>query len=207
MKKIAALISISLVACLIPLISLSGQDVKTEKKIKIVIDDGSGKKVIVDTVYTGAEIETIKLDNGNMIFISDQGKEQNLSGAKKIMVTVSDDCDSAENVINSSESGDVAVWTQKVDNETGEKVIVVKKSYNNNNTLEKTYDVKVITDDNDRTVESARFVVAKDGMVVTVEGQDEEKARELMKVIEEHLGVQNKSEEKQTKSEPKKNKK
>ena len=206
MKKIAVLFSISLVACLLPIISLSGQDVKTEKKIKVVIDDGSGKKVIIDTVYTGSDIETLKLDNGKMIFISDQGKEHNLSGSKKIMVTVTDGCDSTVNVSESTDIGNVAVWRQKADNESGEKVIVVKKAHNTENSLVKTYDVKVITDDNDRTVESARFVVAKDGMVVTVEGQDEEKARELMKVIEEHMGVQNKSEEKQEKSVPKKNK-
>ena len=206
MKKIATQFTILLVVCLLPVTNLSGQDVKTEKKIKIVVDDGSGKKVIVDTIYTGSDVETIKLDDGKMIFISDNGKEQNLSGAKKIIVTVTDDSDTSENSIK-SESGNVAFWTQKGDNETGEKVIVVKKSHSTNNSVEKTYDVKVITDDNDRTVESARFVVAKDGMVVTVEGQDEEKARELMKLIEEHLGVQNKSDENKTKSDTRKNKK
>jgi hypothetical protein len=40
-------------------------------------------------------------------------------------------------------------------------------------------------------------------MVVTVEGEDEAKARELMKVIEEHLGVKDKGVEKEGKSETK----
>ncbi len=206
MKKIATQITILLVVCLLPMTILSGQDVKAEKKIKIVVDDGSGKKVIVDTIYSGSDVETIRLDDGKMIFISDQGKEQNLSGTKKIIVTVTDDGDTSENSIK-SESSNVAFWTQKDDNESGEKVIVVKKSHNTNTSVDKTYDVKVITDDTGRTVESARFVVAKDGMVVTVEGQDEEKARELMKLIEDHLGVKNNSEENQTKSDTKKNKK
>jgi len=43
--------------------------------------------------------------------------------------------------------------------------------------------------DNDSTVEKTRFVIAKDGMVVTIEGNDEAKAKELAKEIESKLGV------------------
>ena len=43
--------------------------------------------------------------------------------------------------------------------------------------------------DNDSTVEKTRFVIAKDGMVVTIEGKDEAKVKELAKEIESKLGV------------------
>ena len=39
------------------------------------------------------------------------------------------------------------------------------------------------------TVEKTRYVIAKDGMVVTIEGTDETRAKELAKVVEEKLGV------------------
>ena len=42
----------------------------------------------------------------------------------------------------------------------------------------------------------SRFVIAKDGMVVTVEGNDEAKAKELVKEIENKLGVRNDGSEK-----------
>src|ERR1035437_10934366 len=42
--------------------------------------------------------------------------------------------------------------------------------------------------DNDSTIEKTRYVIAKDGMVVTVEGNDETKTKELVKEIENKLG-------------------
>jgi hypothetical protein len=48
-------------------------------------------------------------------------------------------------------------------------------------------------DDNksDQNVDKTRFVIAKDGMVVTIEGTDEEKTKDLAKEIEKRLGVEN----------------
>jgi hypothetical protein len=44
-------------------------------------------------------------------------------------------------------------------------------------------------DDRDSTVNKTKYVIAKDGMVVTVEGNDEARAKDLLKVIENELGV------------------
>jgi hypothetical protein len=46
-------------------------------------------------------------------------------------------------------------------------------------------------------MEKTRFVIAKDGMVVTIEGTDEAKAKELAKEIEQKLGVTGKEEKKE----------
>ena len=42
---------------------------------------------------------------------------------------------------------------------------------------------------NDSLVDKTRIVIAKDGMGVTIEGNDEAKAQELAKEIENKLGV------------------
>jgi hypothetical protein len=120
-------------------------------------------------------------------------------GSKHVTVTVSSDGESTASGGNS----DVAVWTEQGESSDANKVIVIKEVNGYDTHLEKSYDVMVTTDEESK-VEKARYIVAKDGMVVTVEGENEEKARELMKVIEEHLGVK---ENKEAKSESKKSSK
>ena len=38
-------------------------------------------------------------------------------------------------------------------------------------------------------MEKTKYVIAKDGMVVTIEGNDEAKAKEILKDVESRLGV------------------
>ena len=147
MKRVLSILTVSMVILLFRPTNLEAQEVKTEKKIKIIVDDGSGKKVIVDTVITdNSDIETINTAEGKIIWIESEGQDQMKKESKHVTVTVSSDTDSQTS-----------------------------------------------------TVEKTRYVVAKDGMVVTVEGEDEAKARELMKVIEEHMGVNEKEKKSETK--------
>lgn len=167
------LISAVLAISLLQMPVLTGQG--TVKKIKIIINDKDGEKVVIDTIMTGENsVKTITLDGGKMIFISD-GSSHKHSGEKHVTVTVTDD-ETVEKGTEHHVSSDVAVWTTK-------------------------------DDGNESSIDKTRFVVAKDGMVVTVEGENEEQAKELMKIIEEHLGVNKEEEVKQEKSEQKKNKK
>ena len=53
MKRILTIISVSLFVCLLPFSMAAAQEEKSEKKIKIIIDDGSGKEVVVDTLIKG----------------------------------------------------------------------------------------------------------------------------------------------------------
>lgn len=137
----------SLFALLVPLIMVSGQDKKSEQKIKVIVDDGSGTKVIIDTVYKDTPApDSIKLNNGTVIYMKHHGK--------------------------GIESG----------HHRGKECYTV--TYSSNSTANSREDF-----DSDSTVEKTRFVIAKDGMVVTIEGKDEAKAKELAKEIESKLGV------------------
>ena len=195
MKRILSTLTASAVILLILQVNLEAQEVKTEKKIKIIVDDGSGKKVIVDTIITdNSDIETISTPDGKIIWIGSEGQDHMEKGSKHVTVTVSSDGDS----LTSEGNNNVTVWTEKGESSDVNKVIVIKEAKCTGTHPEKNYDVMVTTDD-DSTVEKARYVVAKDGMVVTVEGEDEAKARELMKVIEEHMGVKEKEKKSETK--------
>jgi hypothetical protein len=209
MKRIPIILSVSLALCFITLTSIRGQETKTEKKIKIVIDDGTGKKVIIDTLMNeNSDVETITVGDGKMIFISNSDSDDDHDGKKHYIVTVtSDDKDSS--VVSVTEGSDnVAVLTNDNDNDdpAEKKVIVIRKTGDNDVTLQNDITVHVSSDENSSD-ERTRFVVAKDGMVVTVEGEDEAKAKELIKVIENQMGVNSKGEEKEVKTETKKSSK
>ncbi len=204
MKKILTILSVTLITCLIPAAFLNGQDTKAEKKIKIIIDDGSGKKVIVDTLLKGdSDIETIKLDDGKMIFISSPDGTHGHNGSKHVTVTVTSDDESGDKVTGTNTRNNMTAWATTDAEGDEEKVIVVKKTGSDLHP-DKNVEVYVATDVNQSSVDKSRFVVAKDGIVVTVEGEDEEKAREIMNVIEDHLGVKSKGEDKEVNSETKK---
>ena len=139
---------------MVPLILVSGQSNKSEQKIKVIIDDGSGTKVIIDTVYKDTPApDSIKLNNGTVIYMKHHGDGTG-SGHHR-------------------------------DNEH------YTVTYSSNSTSNSKEDF-----DNDSTVEKTRFVIAKDGMIVTIEGNDETKARELAKEIETKLGVNNEGSDK-----------
>ena len=139
---------------MVPLILVSGQNKKSEQKIKVIVDDGSGTKVIIDTVYKDTPApDSIKLNNGTVIYMKHHG-EGTGSGHHR-----------------------------------GNEHYTV--TYSSNSTSNSREDF-----DNDSTGEKTRIVIAKDGMVVTIEGNDETKAKELAKEIETKLGVNTKGSDK-----------
>ena len=160
MERIRKIIYSSIIILLIPFSLALGQDKKSEQKVKIIVDDGSGSKVIIDTVYKDSSApDSMKLKDGTVIYLKHSGEEsdrEHPDRKKHILIT------------SSSE-----------DKETG-----------------KTVDVYVSENENESTTEKARYVIAKDGMVVTIEGNDEVKAKELAKEIENKLGVKNEVTEK-----------
>jgi|WetSurMetagenome_2_1015567.scaffolds.fasta_scaffold132971_1 hypothetical protein len=205
---------------------LAGQENKKEQKIKIVINDGSGSKIVVDTLLKGGMInDSIKLKDGKVIYIGDPENvtfHRTKEGPEHIFITVDSDGEDNEKEVKeitviSSDSvnhngegeygrvyvysgskghkgrfgGRYKVVTSTSDNvaDKGEKYIYINEGRATDKETDKTFDVYVSRDDKDSDVEMTRFVIAKDGMVVTVEGKDEAKAKELVKEIQEKMGV------------------
>jgi hypothetical protein len=203
MKMNLKILLLLLLAIAVPFTIASGQENKNEKKIKIVIDDGSGEKTVLDTTITDGTIPgTITTKDGKIIIIDEpvshpeQGK-----GEKMMHVTVTDNTggknEETEKIIIMS--GDGETWTTSatgdkegtLTNEADGKVYVITKtkSVENDSDGKK---VKIITESGDKETETGatKYIIAKDGIVVTVESDNAAKAKELIKEIENKLGVE-----------------
>lgn len=176
-----------------------GQEKKNEKKIKVIVDDGSGAKTVLDTIITGtSHPEVIKLKDGNVIFIGEpEAGLKHVSEGKKVIVSIEADengnkhmekdifvmsSDSAKWTVSSAgDKGHLYIYSndkgtgEKMDEWEGEEVIVIK-------------DGKV-TENHGESADVTKYVIAKDGVVVTVESDDEAKANEIIKMVESKLGI------------------
>jgi hypothetical protein len=188
MKRVLLIISAAALVSLLPFMTASGQEKKTEQKIKIIIDDGSGTKVIVDTVFIGEmTTDSLQLKDGKMIFISHSGNETVMkhgSSPEHVFVTVSTD---------GKEGGEnkTMTWTEAGENGKGEKVVVIKEGKEIGKEEVSTYKYTVHTDKTVSDSERTKYVISKDGMLITVEGSDYEKVKALVNEIESKLEVNN----------------
>jgi hypothetical protein len=224
MKKFFQLINLNLLILMIPFSVALGQSNKSEQKVKVIIDDGSGPKTVVDTLYKNTQMpDSIRLKDGTMIFLNQHGDNPEVrhhKGKEHIYVTVSDGKDDRnivkEYTIVRSDSAnknmeshgkEVVVYdihnsgerngnekyevTTRVSKEPGDKgdIIYITKRKSPMKESDDTFDVYVDNDGKDSKSDKTRFVIAKDGMVVTIEGNDEAKAKDLAKEIENKLGV------------------
>jgi len=197
------IISISLFVLMLPLMLASGQDKKSEQKIKVIVNDGSGTKVIIDTVYKDPQVpDSIKLNNGTVLYIKHHGEERDSEhhrGKEHFTVTYSSngkDDDKEEVTIISTDSVNSGKRKDNIRYVTSSSS---SSSSNEGRGGEQNRVIRRVSKeyfDNDSTVEKIRFVIAKDGLVVTIEGNDEAKAKELAKEIEIKLGVNNEGSDK-----------
>jgi hypothetical protein len=226
MKKIikSAFLAISFLA--VPSILVMGQDKKSEQKVKIIVNDGSGNKVVMDTIFKDTPPpDSIMVSDGTVIYIKHGGEGKGFKhhGKEHFNVTYSDNGkgDGKEfkemTIITSdsltmSDPGDsnkVYFYTDSGHRNRGERgnaryrvitsdtnaegdkdeVIYINKNKSSDNLEGKNFKVFVTESDNDSGAEKSRFVIAKDGMVVTIEGNDEAKVKELANEIKDKLGV------------------
>ena len=179
MYRIVKVVLSALILCFIPISIVSAQDKKSEEKIKIVVDDGSGQKVVIDTLINGENVpDSIRLKDGKVIFIHHPGSEANIKlsgGSGHVFVAVSDDGKESKEevktitIISSDSAG-------------------LKKTIKGNNVF--------IYNNSKESDRKTSYVIAKDGMVVTVESNDEAKAKELISEIEKILDVKSEGSDK-----------
>jgi hypothetical protein len=180
----------------VPSIVVMGQDKKSEQKVKIIINDGSGNKVVMDTIFKDTPApDSIIVKDGTIIYLkhSDDGPGFKHHGREHFNVTYSSkgkgegkeykemtiiSADSL-NVIDSGDSNKVYFYVDSGHKERGERDNVRYRVTRDRND----------EGDNDSGSDKTRYVIAKDGMVVTIEGNDEAKTKELAKEIREKLGV------------------
>jgi len=235
MKRIFKLSNAVLFMLILPFSLVAGQDKKSEQKIKVVVNDGSGAKVVIDTIFKDSPApDSIKMKDGSTVFINHHGEKgekadgRHHGGKEHYLVTYSSDnknegkevrevtvissdsshfsqsCDSDNVMVNCNKMshggrGDRRYKVTTSDSkENGGKVeyIYINKDRDNRKNMDNSFDMYISDDDKDSTVNKTKYVIAKDGMVVTVEGSDEARAKELVKEIENKLGVKSDGTEK-----------
>ena len=225
MKRILNIVYAVITILIIPFSVVMGQDKKSEEKIKIIADDSSGTKVILDTIfYNSHKPDSIKLKDGTVIYMKhlvDDSNFKHHQGKNHVMVTASSDekadgkefkevtvvssdslqskmADDSNNVMYYSNYGShegrggrkYKVMIRKSNGQTEkDEIIYLNKGRNPEKEIENTFDVFVSENEGDSTIEKSRYVIARDGMVVTIEGNDDARAKELVKVIESKLGL------------------
>lgn len=199
---------------MIPFSFTSAQDMKSEQKVKIVVNDGSGSKVLMDTIFSDSKgPDSLKLKDGTVVYMKHPGSEADYQNHKvkdhffvtyssdgkdqgreykEVTVTSSDSAAADGNVRYYSNSSSMSNSSSSSDNDHKKYKITTRNSQDSGDTN----DVFVNKSDNDSTINRTKYVIAKDGMVVTVEGNDEAKAKELVKEIENKLGVNNENDKK-----------
>lgn len=225
MKRIFKSVFLALFVLSVSSILVMGQDKKSEQKVKVIINDGSGNKVVIDTIFKDTPApDSIIVNDGTVIYLNhgEEGKGSKHHGREHFNVTYSADGKGegkqikemtiiSTDSLSKTESGDsnkVYFYTNTIHrgrddrgnvryrvirdhNEKADKdeVIYINKDDSTEMKEGKNFNVYVTENDNDSETVKSRFVIAKDGMVVTIEGNDEAKTKELADEIREKLGV------------------
>jgi hypothetical protein len=187
MNRIEKIIMTCLLVVLIPAVLTSGQDKKSEQRIKIIVAEDGGSKVLIDTLITGESPEdSIILKGGKTIYLTradNEGSEAaDGSGQYIVTTTVTDGADSKKEVtkkvrIISSDSGmDAGSGSGKCKQAHCEELVNGKN-----------YSYTVVSTDKEPGSDMAKYVISKDGLRITVEGSDYDRVKEVINKIEKSL--------------------
>jgi hypothetical protein len=162
-----------------------------------------GKVIYISKHGAMAGVKCHTEGNGDHMIVtlsSDDDMEKEIE--KEITIIA---CDSAEMLKNCDEKGifivkagkhsiegkrgDVMVWSSDETGSKGRNIIRINENKEEMKDGEKTFNIEVKTDDSGNAVEKTKYVLAKDGMVISIEGNDEAKVTDLVKDIESKLGV------------------
>jgi hypothetical protein len=187
MKRIKLIFAASIITILIPFAVAAGQDVKNEQRIKIMIAEDDGSKVILDTLITGKSVsDSIVLKDGHTIYLAKEdsdGAPGTQVSTKYIITSTAPAGNDDRRQVNKEItiiSSDADMAEQKgmdKDKQGGCESLIKEKKY--------TYTIE--SDNRDADSEMAKYVITRDGIVITVEGSDYTKVKEIIKDIEKTL--------------------
>jgi hypothetical protein len=169
MKRTSTILTILFISFL-PFSFALGQDKKNEHKIKVIIADKEGTKVVIDTAFVNADAGDSVIVKGNsVIYITNHDKDKTGKPSKQYKVITRVDKDG-----DNTESQYIYINDDKV-----ERDISCDK-----------FDIRVSDDEFDNDTDRTKYIIAKNGITVSIEGNDELKIKELVKEIEKRLDVE-----------------
>ena len=171
MKRIFKIISYAFIICLIPFSQVAGQEKKSEHKIKIVIDDGSGTNIIIDTVLNVDTMnDSIKLKDGKIIFIGDEADLKQHEGNRQVLVTVSADGKDPKKVVK--EITVVSSDSEAVKNAGDDHKIYVYSNSKAADGKTSMHQKELTCSDKDGKETEEKVIIIKDGKVMENEGDE-----------------------------------
>jgi hypothetical protein len=195
MKRFKSIISASFLLFLIPVAIVAGQDKKSEQKIKIIISDNGGSEVVLDTLISGnATGDSIVLKNGRTIYLA-EGEGGSAPGQhitrKYIVTSDGPDGDHSGKEVRK----EITVVSSDSDTQDNKGQMTWTQAGCGSSEAGKTYSFTVTSDNKAANSENTKYVINRDGVVITVEASDYARVRELVKEIEKTLDAESKSRE------------
>ena len=168
-----------LVIGLIPFGILSGQDRKNEQKIKVIVADKSGTKVVIDTSYVNTDIpDSIIVNDGKVIYIT--ARDEDFKGDK-------------------NKQYEIVARLENDGAKAGKKYVYINKKGSKDSKVDDTFDISISDDDFesafDNDTDKTRYVIANHGITVSIEGKDEAAVKELADRIRKDLEIMKKDKE------------
>jgi len=187
MNRINKIITASLFAIILPVAFVTGQDKKSEQRIKIVVADDGGTKTVIDTLITGdAAKDSLVLKDGKTIYLtqSDNNGSDAYGGAKHYVVTttVTGGDDTKKEVTK-----EIRIISSDSDMQPDHSNCKSKQAHCEDLVNGGKYSYTVVSSDKDPGSDMAKYVISKDGLRITVEGSDYDKVKEVIKNIEKSL--------------------
>jgi hypothetical protein len=190
MKRINRIFAASIVTILIPFAITAGQDMKNEQRIKIVIAEDDGSKVILDTLITGKSVsDSIVLKDGHTIYLAKEGSDgaPGTGGSTKYIIT---SASPAGNDDRRQVNKEITIISSDSDMANQKGMDKAKQVNCESLVNEKKYTYTIESENTDADSEIAKYVISRDGVVITVEGSDYTKVKEIIKDIEKTLETQ-----------------
>jgi len=166
-----------MIIILLPAGTAAGQDISKEQKIKVVVTGDNGTTIVIDTTFINQEApDSIIAKDGTVIYITDNDSDFRSENEKKYEITAR-----LENKGKNSKERYIYINSNKAIKETDSDKFDIFLGDDVSN---------IMDNDTDKT----RYVIAKNGVTITVEGNDEAKIKDLAEKIRKELDIKEKEE-------------
>jgi hypothetical protein len=188
----------------IVVIDNAGNKTQLDTLIKGEMNSDSIKLKNGETIYLssmGNPGKTMRHESPGTMIVTHSSNDKNSNDKQKKVIIISNDGDSSKvieendviiikggkHVVSTGDEG-YAVWTSR-DGGSESKYVYIDESKSTGDKKEKTIEFSYNTDKKGNSNEKSKYVIAKDGIIVTVEGDNEAKAKEIIEDVKAKLGV------------------
>lgn len=187
MKQFNRILTTAIFLFIVPLVITSAQKKKSEQRVKIIVAGDHGADIIPDTLIKGSSSgDTIVLKDGTSFYLTDSADNNHPQSHKYkryVVTTTSSDTSGSnkerrrEVTIISSDS-DMRSAAGNCDKQYKPQCHEPGKGAGKEHRRAECSDI---------TSEMTKYVISRDGLVITVEGSDYKKVKDLIQEIETTL--------------------